>query len=169
MTSLPTDDVKVARRALFSEADDYLERIRNLENEAAQYQFKLGHKRLEVQNLEQRLAEKERDFVTEKQKAEDEIAQRDRDIVQLRIQVETLKLQINLEKEVTSTQRQQITELQRALAEKSIAVEEQQQAILVRDNQLKEVRAIATSPSKLNESELRERAKRLENSLHRTR
>ena len=159
----------MARRVLFQEANDYQERIKSLENEAAHYQLMLGHKRLEVQHLKEQLSERENESILARQDAQREIAAKDRDVSQLQSQIDTFKLQINLEKEVTNNQRRQISELQRTVAEKNLAVEEQQQAILVRDSQLKEVRAIATSPSKMTESELRERVKRLENNLRQTR
>lgn len=163
VTSLSSGDV--ARRVLFQDVEDYKERVKSLENEAAQYQLMLGHKRLEVQHLEKQISDREQDVLIARQEAEIEIASRDSDICLLQSQIDTMKLEINEEKEATNAQRRQILELQRTLAKNSNAMEEQQQAILVRDNQLKQVRAIATIPSNLNESELRDRVKRLENDL----
>ena len=129
----------------------------------------LGHKRLEIQHLEQQLSKGEEDAFIARQEAQRELALRDHDIAQLQRHIDTLNLQMKLDKDTTNSQREQILELQRVIAEKTLAVEEQQQAIMVRDNQLKEVRAIATSPSRMNESELREQVKRLESSLRQTR
>ena len=154
---------------LFQEDDDYQERINSLENEAAHYQLMLGHKRLEIQNLEQQLAKREEDTIIAQQEARRELDMRNYDAIQLQRQIDVLNLQVKLEKDMTNAQREQISQLQRTVTEKILEVEEQQQAIIVRDNQLKEVRAIATSPSRANESELRDQVKRLETSLRLTR
>ena len=159
----------MARKALFQEENHCQERIRSLESEAAHYQLMLGHKRLEIQHLEEQQRKREDETLLAMQEVHRELALRDNEVLNLQRQVDALQLQVTSEKETTNTLREQISELQRVVADKDLAVEEHKQAIVVRDNQLKEVRALATSPSRMNESELREQIKRLETSLQQTR
>eukprot|EP00795_Rhopilema_esculentum_P017603 gene17603-9244_t len=164
-----SQDCKLARRILFQETDNQQERIKSLESEAAHYQLLLGHKRLEIQQLEEQIHAAERSAVVAREEAYSEISRRDNEICQLQKQVDSLNLQISEEKESKAGYRQQISELSRELERKDTTLKEQQQAILVRESQLKEVRNIAVSPSKMNEQELREEIRRLKDSLRQAR
>ena len=164
-----SQDCKLARRILFQDTENQQERIKSLENEAAHYQLLLGHKRLEIQQLEEQIHAAERSAVVAREEAFSEISRRDHEICQLQKQVDSLNLQISEERESKAGYRQQISELSRELGRKEATLQEQQQAILVRESQLKEVRNIAVSPSKMNEQQLREEIRSLKNSLRQAR
>ena len=164
-----SQDCKLARRILFQDTENQQERIKSLENEAAHYQLLLGHKRLEIQQLEGQIHAAERSAVVAREEAFSEISRRDHEICQLQKQVDSLNLQISEERESKAGYRQQISELSRELERKEATLQEQQQAILVRESQLKEVRNVAVSPSKMNEQQLREEIRSLKNSLRQAR
>ena len=145
------------------------ERIRSLEHEAAHYQLLLGHKRLAIQQLDQELFAKETEIEMAREGALREIELRDRNITELQTQLENIRLVVNIEKDKGGLQKRQIADMQKTIDANGRVVEEYRQAILVRDNQLKEVRTTACSPSKMTESELRDEIKRLDGNLQQVR
>ena len=154
---------------MFENKDERDERIKSLEHEAAYHQLMVGHKRLEIQRLEQQVREKENELTVAREEAFRVINTKDDEITALKKELDGLKLQIEVEKGRTNAHKRQITELRNTTEEQSKAIEVHEQAILVRDNQLRNLRVSATSHSKMTETELREQVRRLERSLQQSR
>ena len=115
------------------------------------------------------MREKENDLTLAREEAFRMINTKDDEITALKIELDGHKMQIEVEKGRTNAHKRQITELRNTIEEQTKAMEEHEQAILVRDNQLRSLRVSANSPSKMTETELREQVRRLESSLQQTR
>eukprot|EP00794_Sanderia_malayensis_P000646 gene647-1314_t len=165
----PVKNTGNVQRGESSEKSNQEHRIRSLEHEAANYQLLLGQKRLEIQHLEQEISDQQTEVELARGQALKEIETKDHTINDLQSQLEHLQLIIDEEKDRNKQAETRMSEMQKVIDGNMRIVDEHKQAILVRDNQLKEVRSTATSPCKATNVQNVEAKRKLVNNLQQAR